>query len=321
MELEKKSTQIDYKHANYIFLISSIIKIVLVEMFGILIFTIVYYAKYGDEQRLYDFYVSPIITFMAILLPTIFYFLITKKDFKSILRLHPVKLKHVFALIIIGVSVQFIGIFLNLLVIYFLQPFGKVLYSSPTIPKNISELLYLILIIGLIPSICEELFARGILMKGYEKFGVKAAIIISSLLFAIIHYKLTNFIFPFFLGLVLGYVVYRTDSVISGIIVHFVSNLTGILIIYITKPEAIDYYPNITGTDVLQNFLVGLIATVFLTGLMYYIYRSTEMNNKFKEDVKINSKKFKEFIHWPVVICIGILLFNFVFEIKQIVLK
>jgi len=106
----------------------------------------------------------------------------------------------------------------------------KSIIGKPDIPiDNITE--------GLIfAPIFEELVFRGIILKGLlNKYNVKKAIIISAFLFAIPHFSPIDLMkFPTTLidGLFLGWIFYKTNSVITTILMHFTYNITIITVCY-----------------------------------------------------------------------------------------
>jgi membrane protease YdiL (CAAX protease family) len=94
---------------------------------------------------------------------------------------------------------------------------------------------WLITIIGLalIPAIGEELMFRGYLMKLFsEKFNTHNGIALSALLFALVHFNITNFFYYFVLGVVLGYMYYWGKNLLFPIIVHFINNAL-VVVVYL----------------------------------------------------------------------------------------
>ena len=91
-------------------------------------------------------------------------------------------------------------------------------------------------LVGLQP-IAEEIFFRGYLFDKIEKFGGGSfAIIITSLLFGLAHMsygKLYPVIMPFLMGIILGYIVYRTKNLYSSIVAHTVFNISVITIAFV----------------------------------------------------------------------------------------
>ena len=87
--------------------------------------------------------------------------------------------------------------------------------------------------VALIPAIGEELMFRGYLMKLFsEKFNTHNGIALSALLFALIHFNITNFFYYFVLGVVLGYMYYWGKNLLFPIIVHFINNAL-VVVVYL----------------------------------------------------------------------------------------
>ncbi|SET74026.1 sodium transport system permease protein [Natronincola peptidivorans] len=79
--------------------------------------------------------------------------------------------------------------------------------------------------IAVTPGICEEILFRGFAFRPIEKnLGPKAAIIITSLMFAVVHLDFVRLFPTFLLGLVFGYVAYKTKSIYPAIVLHILNN-------------------------------------------------------------------------------------------------
>ncbi|MFM7851424.1 MAG: lysostaphin resistance A-like protein, partial [Flammeovirgaceae bacterium] len=82
----------------------------------------------------------------------------------------------------------------------------------------------LILVVILAPLLEEFLF-RGIVLDGFLKnYQPSHAIVSSALLFAVIHGNLAQGLGAFFIGLVIGWIYWKTQSIIPGLVIHFVNN-------------------------------------------------------------------------------------------------
>lgn len=115
-------------------------------------------------------------------------------------------------------------------------------YSDAEVVVDINMILMVVISFTLGPII-EELFFRGYLLNKWgAKFGVGKAVIISSLLFAILHF---NFIllFPYFIaGIFYSLVYLKTKKLIVPIILHSVSNFASAVLVFtpnlnFTSPE------------------------------------------------------------------------------------
>lgn len=139
--------------------------------------------------------------------------------------------------IIICILIGLIGLFafspLSNLGTEFLTKIGFYINNSLTSVITTPLLLIIaIILMAIVPAICEELIFRGLILQGLRKYGDKSAILITSCLFALIHLSADQLIFPFLFSIILCYAVMKTNSIISSMIIHFVSNATSICLNY-----------------------------------------------------------------------------------------
>jgi hypothetical protein len=80
--------------------------------------------------------------------------------------------------------------------------------------------------IGLFAPVCEELVFRGAVLLALLRWTPRhwLAIAISALLFALIHANPAQMLHAFLIGLLLGWFYYRTDSIVPGVVYHWVNN-------------------------------------------------------------------------------------------------
>lgn len=161
-----------------------------------------------------------------------------------------------------------------------------------------------ILILGLLPAICEELIFRGLIMQGYKEFSKKTIVFVTAFLFMIMHLNIEQTIYQFVLGMVLCCVVLITGSLLSSIILHFVNNVTILIINYLYEINNVDtsIKPyNFSVWNVIYPILVAIIGCVAIYFLLKLLKRvsikKTEFSNVTDETTEkclveqdINSK-------------------------------
>jgi sodium transport system permease protein len=115
-----------------------------------------------------------------------------------------------------------------------------------------SRLLWLLLVVAVTPAICEELIFRGVLLQGLRSSGGMArAVIVSALVFGAFHLSFETairFLPTVFLGLVLGYVVWRTRSIFTGMLMHLVNNAT--VVVLVSTPALRERFADSSGQPV-----------------------------------------------------------------------
>lgn len=94
---------------------------------------------------------------------------------------------------------------------------------------NVGMLVLAILLLALVPAFVEELIFRGVVFQGLKKYGKWLAILACSGLFVLVHGSLQQVIYPFIISIVLCLFVFKTNSVVSACVVHFVSNALSLL--------------------------------------------------------------------------------------------
>jgi membrane protease YdiL (CAAX protease family) len=123
-----------------------------------------------------------------------------------------------------------------------------------------------------IAPVTEELLFRGLIQRSMrERYGPRAAIASSALLFGAFHFDLQALFFATVVGLVLGLLAERTQSTMPGIALHAGFNAVPVLV-----PEALLRIPGFnTGMqeDVPWPFVVGsgVVALIALSSVAWMI--------------------------------------------------
>lgn len=122
-----------------------------------------------------------------------------------------------------------------------------------------------IISIAIIAPVVEELFFRGTIEKHLLQIWKKPGygITVSALIFGLIHGNPAQIPYAFMLGLLLGWLYFRTGSLMPGIVVHFINNALS-LILMITLPGKADSMDSLFGET-----LAPVIAT---TGVIIALF-------------------------------------------------
>ncbi len=81
-----------------------------------------------------------------------------------------------------------------------------------------------LLIIAVVPAVCEEILFRGMIQRGLEGLGAGWSVLLSGVLFGLFHFDFQRLAAQTLIGIVAAYVVYRTGSIINGMLLHFANN-------------------------------------------------------------------------------------------------
>jgi membrane protease YdiL (CAAX protease family) len=172
-----------------------------------------------------------IVQFIVILLPPVLFLVLFKFDVKKVLRLNKIKLKTFFIIFfLITSAMPLVGVFNILNHLLAKTIFGKVQLFQIPVEDNLPSVLISFFIVGVAAGICEEVLFRGVIQRGLERYGIKKAIIITALLFGLMHLDFQRLFGTFLLGALIGFIVYRTNSLYGGIFAHFANNSIALLL-------------------------------------------------------------------------------------------
>lgn len=111
--------------------------------------------------------------------------------------------------------------------VMWLYPMGPDVEALRQLEAIISQtpLWQLILIMALLPAVCEEATFRGFILSGFRRLGHPArAVVFSALLFGFAHGFLQQTIITFLVGLIVGFVAIRSGSLLPAMVFHLIHN-------------------------------------------------------------------------------------------------
>ncbi len=141
-----------------------------------------------------------------------------------------------------------------------------------------SEFLMALCIMAFFPALFEEIFFRGVMQNLFEKWWKSPwmAIIVTSLLFSLIHFSVYLFLSRAVLGLVLGLMYFKTKNIWVNVVAHFINNAIAVSqLFYLSqKSKKID----VQALDPKIDWWVGLVAAVILFGLFNLLEKYSKEN-------------------------------------------
>lgn len=182
--------------------------------------------------------------------------------------------------------------------------------ESLTNPMSFGVFILSIFITCVIPAITEELLFRGIIFNGLRsRFTDLQAIFLSAFMFALMHQNLQQLVYPFLLGSIMAWIVLRTGSLLSSMLVHFINNFLVILFAYLK---------NVTGFSLaLPNTWWFYLVAILLLGVtvaIIYIIDRFYFKHKSKEEREKTSIKTSIFIYISIGVALAMMLFITLFD-------
>jgi membrane protease YdiL (CAAX protease family) len=144
--------------------------------------------------------------------------------------------------------------------------------------KTIWDMLWRLLVIGLLTAIGEEFMFRGVLQTIFERWtkSVHASIWITAILFSAIHMEFFGFLPRMMLGVLFGYFVAWSGSIWTSVWAHFINNGTAVVALYLYQQKTIKVNPDDVHTLSAPAYLFLLAIVLFL--LYLYQKKSFEKN-------------------------------------------
>ncbi len=265
-------------------LITNIIYFVIVALFvGVRIFSATFDMKTDamTEDAIYSLIIQ---VGLMLLIPFFGHKLLNKRTFKQTFNDTNVRIVNV-KVIILAILIGVVAFFLNIAVTSFfngvLHLFGyeSIPTSSGTSSgMSVGTFFINLLLIALLPAVCEEFTHRGFLLSGYSSMGIKRAVVFSSLMFGLIHMNIGQVFYATILGFLMAITVVMSKSIIPAIIIHFMNN--GINV-YIEFAESNGYFGSKMMTFInnyfasagpILSFIVSFVSLIVIMLVMLFLF-------------------------------------------------
>ena len=123
-------------------------------------------------------------------------------------------------------------------------------------------------VVGLLAPLAEEMVFRGAILRSLLRWKSNPwiGIVISAILFAVIHMNPAQMPHAFLIGLLLGWMYWRTDSIVPGVVYHWVNN-TVAYILYNIYPNPDLTLVELFGSEQKVLMALGFSLLIFLPSL------------------------------------------------------
>lgn len=135
-----------------------------------------------------------------------------------------------------------------------------------------------LLVVAVLPALCEETIFRGIILDGVKDIGTVAACLLGGLLFSIFHQSPTQTIYQFICGAAFTLLAIRADSIWPAILIHFVNNA---VIIFDYK---FDFLSKVSSGGAIAIYVIS--AVCLAASLIYLIFFDKKTNRKKEGAIK-----------------------------------
>lgn len=219
-------------------------------------------SVYLPEEKWVDVTYSTVVQLIVVfLLPLLLYCLFLKVSPKNVFKTCNFN-KISLAVIFISIGLGIICFCVNIIVSSFSN--GLIGFSgyrtvgvAIEYDYSLTNFFLDLITVAVLPAFCEEFLHRGLLLQGTKHMGFKKAIVVSALLFGLLHFSIQKFFYAFVIGLILGLISVVAKNIWPGIIIHFLNN--GISV-YLDYARANDWFLG----DLLTGLNTWLVETEFV---------------------------------------------------------
>ena len=224
----------------------------------------------GDETEIIDaIFLSGecVAYFLAFVLPVILFNKMNKYSPKEIYEPREYEKKSsAYAIVLLGMGLagtlcsSFINhVFINSIINY--SEFSSQVFWNVELNKPY-QIAFYVVSYAVIPALVEEILFRGTVCRVLCVYGKGTAVVISAVLFALMHTNIEQLLYTFVAGLFFGWLYVETKSVIFPILMHFLNNFISVMgeILYQNSaPTVYEAYNSLADIVIL---IIGLICCV-----------------------------------------------------------
>ena len=130
---------------------------------------------------------------------------------------------------------------------------------------------------AIIPAVVEELLFRETICKSLKVYGKRTAVLISAVLFSLMHSNVEQVLYTFVAGLLLGWVYVESKSIVFPILMHFLNNslsAVGDIIREKCSQSVYNWY------SVYSDIVIWSIMFASLCGYMIYVLKRGKIYDK-----------------------------------------
>jgi len=154
--------------------------------------------------------------------------------------------------------------------------------------NNVWQYIGYIIALCITPAVCEELLFRGTILSGLKSYGIKVAVIVSSLIFTFMHGSPDQTIHQMVVGVITGYLFFKSGNLWIGIIIHFFNNFIAVTQAFALSIAGIEATSEPYSFDLL-NYLISILVAVAFAVAGYFVVKKL-LQLMLKENALLNKE-------------------------------
>ncbi len=142
--------------------------------------------------------------------------------------------------------------------------------------SNPSEILLTVVVLAVVPAICEEALFRG----GFQNYLYRSSgrmwtsVLLVSLVFSLVHFSAYGFLSRFALGMILGLIYHYSGRLWLSILAHFLNNVLAIALVFSQKMKGMRM------EDIMQDRTGSYWGFILAPVLIYLVFLLSRQPNR-----------------------------------------
>lgn len=272
--------------------IFSLLMLIWTFVFSIIIGVISLFISIDPER--FELLLITVQDLFLILIPIIFYCIITKTKITEIIPSTPLSIKNVIYVFALTLLMYPIIIFVSNLTNIFYSSYDNNAIIFGYIDKLPMALC--VLSLAIMPAVFEELAFRGIVLSNYKSIGIIKAALISAFFFGLFHMDFYQIPYAIVAGVFFALLVSYTNSIYASMLAHFIINGTQVINSKMMFSANSDYLNEaleaIKSSTIEVNIMTSIMSLVICLVVMPLLIG---LFKKFKE---YNAENHMEYMHY-----------------------
>ncbi|SFC18696.1 CPBP family intramembrane glutamic endopeptidase [Butyrivibrio sp. YAB3001] len=303
----------NYKRANRAFLY------MILSTIGLVVVISLWYLSGGSSISIL---MNNVLSEGVVLIPAVAAVLYSGEKLSTLIPFHKIRISSLFLIVVYVFALFPLVAFVNSVSMLFVENTVSAISQDVLAMPMWS----MILAIGIFGPFVEEIVFRGVILQSYQRTGrIIGSIVLSSVLFGMMHMNFNQFAYGAVMGIMLALLVEATGSVLSSFIAHAVFNTVEVVMMFSSRDvmssasemasDYLDFFDGTISTIIyhVYLFIIAAIFTVIAVVIMRKI-ASIEGRLEFINSIPGCKKQGYKLLTLPlaiaIVICVSYMIFT-----------
>jgi hypothetical protein len=273
-------------------------------------FAVVAFLIFMGSRITFDIVTNLLVSEGILFVPALAFLVLSGRGANDTLGFHKIKISTAFMTILFTFLIMPLVTVLNTLSMFFAEN------AVATLQSEAMEMPFpvMLFMIGIFGPFCEEFVFRGVIYGGYLKSGNKlGAILLSALLFGLMHLNANQAIYAFAIGIALALLREATGSLLTPMVCHMTFNSEQVCLMYLSDmllsqmPE-VEASAQLTQETLLASLSAYLIVAAVMTPIavcvLVWLAKNEKRETAFHQILASRRERKEYLVSIPLIIAV-----------------